>query len=109
MSVVVRKMSVPLTCLEQVRAMIKCCFCQRVSNPFFIQCALCKDTYFCPDCFCAGVTLPSHDISHPYRIPDCLETIVFAKDWSIKEELLLLDGTSNPLTIHTNILSSTLE
>jgi len=38
------------------------------------------------------VTLKPHDPTHSYRLADCLDFPIFAKDWSAQEELLLLEG-----------------
>jgi transcriptional adapter 2-alpha len=70
-----------------------CTFCTRsIHHSFHIQCAECNDVYLCVDCFSAGVNIGNHENHHSYRIPDCLDNPIFAKDWTIKEELLLLEG-----------------
>lgn len=56
------------------------------------QCAECENFDLCADCFCAGVELKPHKNTHAYRVSDNLNFPVFDKDWTAKEELLLLDG-----------------
>jgi transcriptional adapter 2-alpha len=81
------------THLQQLREKLKCSFCTReFQNGFFTKCAVCENILLCQDCFGAGVRLPGHDSTHPYRVSDCLEYPIYAKDWSTREELVLLDG-----------------
>jgi hypothetical protein len=82
----------PLTHLEQARLSVKCSFCTRLIKHFYVQCATCSGIFLCADCFSAKVVLPPHDSSHPYYVARCLERNVFEKDWTLKEELMLLDG-----------------
>lgn len=84
-------MSLPLSFVQS----LKCTFCIRnLDHGFYIQCAECTspEVFLCVDCFSAGVNVGNHENCHSYRVPDCLDMPLFAKDWSIKEELLLLDG-----------------
>jgi hypothetical protein len=72
---------------------MECSFCFRDLNlGFYIQCAECARINLCVDCFSAGVTLENHENYHSYKIPDCLDFPVFAKEWTIKEEIFLLEG-----------------
>lgn len=82
--------------LLRIQNKLKCSFCTKsIGRSLFVQCAVCDNILLCSDCFAAGVILPPHNSSHPYRVAECLEsTTIFAKDWTIKEELLLLDGKS---------------
>lgn len=82
----------PLSHLEQARLSVKCSFCTRIIKHFYVQCATCSGVFLCADCFSAKVVMPPHDSSHPYYVSRCLERSVFEKDWSSKEELMLLDG-----------------
>lgn len=75
----------------------RCCkYCKRdLSRLFYIQCAECEnDLLLCGDCFSVGVEINElgHKNNHKYIVADCLETPLFTKDWSMNEELLLLDG-----------------
>jgi len=49
----------------------------------------------CGDCFVAGVDVPeiNHSSDHRYIVATCLEIPLFSKDWTVSEELALLDGT----------------
>ena len=72
---------------------VLCSYCKRnISLLVRVQCAECSDFRLCGDCFCTGVTLKPHDPTHSYRLADCLDFPIFAKDWSAQEELLLLEG-----------------
>mmetsp|Transcript_16109 Transcript_16109/g.17449 ORF Transcript_16109/g.17449 Transcript_16109/m.17449 type:complete len:565 (+) Transcript_16109:63-1757(+) len=74
---------------------LKCTFCTRgIEHTFYITCAVCTtpEVHLCVDCFSAGVNVGDHENCHPYRVPDCLDMPIFSKDWTIKEELLLLEG-----------------
>jgi hypothetical protein len=82
----------PLSHIEQARVCVKCTFCTKIIKQFYVQCARCSNLFLCADCFTAGVIIPPHDNSHPYFIPYCMDKNMFSSDWSIKEELLLLDG-----------------
>ncbi len=75
-----------------------CTFCTRnIHHSFHFQCAECNDppVFLCVDCFSAGVNVGDHLNTHAYRVPDCLDNPMFAKDWTIKEELMLLDGKND--------------
>lgn len=48
--------------------------------------------FLCGDCFCAGVELGTHKNNHKYKVADCLEYPLFVKDWSVSEELAMLEG-----------------
>ena len=47
----------------------------------------------CADCFAAGAQKYPHENTHDYRVVDCLDMPLFTKDWTINEELMLLEGT----------------
>ncbi|CAM9198537.1 unnamed protein product, partial [Ectocarpus fasciculatus] len=71
-------------------------------------------TETCIDCFCAGAALLPHRPDHPYRVVDCLDFPIFNKDWSAREELLLLEaidrhGAGNWKTIAEYIGTKTLK
>lgn len=70
-----------------------CSYCHKdITLTLKIHCAECDGFTLCSDCFSVGVNLGNHCASHGYRIADCLDCPIFAKDWSISEELLLLEG-----------------
>jgi transcriptional adapter 2-alpha len=83
--------------------LFSCCSCQKdITTQFRLRCAECVETVdLCADCFSVGVTALSvscdHKASHNYRIVDCLDIpSVFNPDWSVAEELLLLEGRTLP-------------
>lgn len=73
-----------------------CSYCRRdITLQCRIKCADCPENIsfqLCVDCFASGINLYPHVNTHNYRVIDCLEDIVFTKDWSANEELLLLEG-----------------
>lgn len=75
------------------RKAVRCSYCIRdVTVQFRVHCAVCPDFQLCHDCFTAGVTLNPHDPSHDYKVADCLDIPIFVKDWTVNDELTLLDG-----------------
>jgi len=71
----------------------KCTNCRRnIARSFSIECAECSNTFLCGDCFCAGVELGTHKNNHKYKVADCLEYPLFVKDWSVSEELAMLEA-----------------
>jgi hypothetical protein len=75
------------------KLIFKCCYCNLdISSLLRIHCAQCSNVQFCSDCFSAGVEIFNHKNNHPYQVVDCIEYPLFTKDWSIAEELLLLEG-----------------
>lgn len=72
----------------------RCNYCRKdVVRSFAIRCAECEDFTLCSDCFSAGVELSPHKNSHKYKVSDCLEFPLFVKDWTVSEELALMEGT----------------
>jgi transcriptional adapter 2-alpha len=72
---------------------VSCSYCGRdVTMLCRVHCAVCPDFKLCNDCFSVGVRLLPHEPSHAYRVVDCLDVPIFAKDWTASEELLLLEG-----------------
>eukprot|EP01041_Mallomonas_annulata_P012575 gene12575-26481_t len=71
-----------------------CCYCMRdITKIPRVRCAVCQpDIDFCADCFAAGVNINDHKNYHGYFVVDCIEQPIFSKDWTISEELLLLEG-----------------
>ena len=70
-----------------------CAYCHRdISFSLKIHCAECTNFTLCSDCFSAGVNLGAHVSSHDYKIADCLDCALFTKEWTISDELLLLEG-----------------
>jgi hypothetical protein len=70
-----------------------CSYCHvDITQYLRIYCNECSNFLLCADCYCAGVELFPHQASHSYRIVDCLHIPIFTKDWTIGEELLLLEG-----------------
>ena len=73
--------------------LIFCEYCHRdISLTLHIKCEECKNFYLCGDCFATGVKLDDHLPTHNYRVADCLEYSMFTKDWSVNEDLMLLEG-----------------
>eukprot|EP01031_Cornospumella_fuschlensis_P009390 gene9390-11532_t len=78
--------------LDRVRNRLKCSFCLRsIGRSFYTECATCSNFYLCLDCFSADVCLPPHEPSHSYKVAENLDMLLFSKDWTIKDELMLLD------------------
>lgn len=70
-----------------------CNYCKReITLHFYVKCAECDNIELCGDCFSSGVKFEKHEPFHNYRVIDCLETSIFTKDWSIHEELMLLEA-----------------
>jgi hypothetical protein len=70
-----------------------CGNCKRdITQQLRIHCAICEDFDLCGDCFSVGASRYPHVNTHDYRVIDCLETPLFTRDWTISEELLLLEG-----------------
>ncbi len=70
-----------------------CNYCHRdVTLSLRFRCNACKDFDLCQDCFSVGVNIYPHTNLHSYKVVDCLDNPIFTKDWSIGEELLLLEG-----------------
>lgn len=65
---------------------------KNITTEFRIRCAECEDYDICADCFSAGHERKQHKNTHAYRVVDCLDKPLFTKDWSINEELMLLEG-----------------
>lgn len=75
------------------RTLYHCSYCHiDITLQLRIKCAECEDFQLCGDCFCAGVELHPHLNTHEYHVVDSLHYPVFSKDWTISEELLLLEG-----------------
>lgn len=70
-----------------------CSYCRiDITQYLKIYCNECINFILCADCFCSGVELYPHKASHSYRVVDCLHHPIFHKDWTMSEELLLLEG-----------------
>jgi len=72
-----------------------CSYCKRDLSPSLFQCRVsCVDCSFeqCADCFAAGAVLYPHLTSHRYKVADCLDFPIFSKEWTAREELLLVEG-----------------
>jgi transcriptional adapter 2-alpha len=70
-----------------------CSYCHvDITQQIRIKCAECADFDLCADCFCSGVELLPHKPSHSYRVVDSTHFPIFSKDWTLGEELLLLEG-----------------
>ena len=86
------------------RSSYVCVYCDRdVSRSFFVHCAECSSNsstgrssrvHLCGDCFLSGGDVPeaNHCSEHSYIVATCLEIPLFSKDWTVSEELALLDG-----------------
>ena len=70
-----------------------CTYCLKdISLLCQVKCLECDNAEFCTDCFCSGVEIDEHLNSHSYRLSDSLDFNLFSPDWTVAEELLLLDG-----------------
>ncbi len=70
-----------------------CKYCFRdITLSIRFCCAECDNMILCENCFLSGVELNKHKKTHNYEVSDCFEGYIFAKEWSINEELLLLEG-----------------
>jgi transcriptional adapter 2-alpha len=71
-----------------------CSYCKKdTSNACRVKCVDCSSSYeSCVDCFAAGAALFPHVATHRYTISDCLDFPLFSKDWTAREDLLLLEG-----------------
>jgi transcriptional adapter 2-alpha len=70
-----------------------CNYCRsNITTEFRVHCAECDDCDMCADCFSSGAMKAPHKNTHSYRIIDCLDFPVFQKDWTMNEELMLLEG-----------------
>lgn len=70
-----------------------CSYCHLdITQYLQILCNECQNFSLCADCYCSGVELYPHKATHSYRIVDCLHYPIFHKEWTIAEELLLLEG-----------------
>ena len=70
-----------------------CSYCKRdISQQLRIHCAVCENFDLCGDCFSTGVSRFPHVNTHDYQVVDSLEVPLFTKDWTIREELALLEG-----------------
>jgi hypothetical protein len=75
------------------KVFFSCSYCQRdITQQIRIQCAVCDHFDLCGDCFAAGVSRYPHVNTHDYRVVDCIDIPIFTFDWTISEELLLLEG-----------------
>ena len=76
-----------------------CKYCTKdITQTFRVRCAECiSEVDLCGDCFAAGVNIDNHKSFHPYFIVDCIEHSIFSKEWTVAEELLLLEGTLIPI------------
>jgi transcriptional adapter 2-alpha len=75
------------------RILHHCSYCHiDITLQLRIKCAECENFHLCGDCFCAGVELHPHLNTHQYHVVDSLHYPIFSKDWTIGEELLLLEG-----------------
>lgn len=63
-----------------------------ISQEIRIRCAVCPDFDLCGDCFAVGAETHPHKNTYDYRIVDCLDVPLFTKDWTINDELLMLEG-----------------
>ena len=71
-----------------------CKYCEKdITQSLRIRCAECDPVVdLCGDCFSVGVSIDHHKGYHDYFVVDCLERPIFAKDWTVNEELELLEG-----------------
>ena len=81
----------------EVGGKLKCYFCKYcerdITSTLRIRCAECMpEMDFCGDCFAVGVEIDDHKATHDYYVSDCLDFPIFTNDWTVSEELLLLEG-----------------
>jgi transcriptional adapter 2-alpha len=81
----------------RLKTMAHCSYCKvDITDEFRAKCVECstEDVPYelCADCFCVGTNATPHKCTHKYRINDCLHVPLFAPNWTVHEELLLLDG-----------------
>ncbi|KAK2953709.1 putative Transcriptional adapter ADA2 [Blattamonas nauphoetae] len=74
-------------------ARVTCDYCGRdLTNSPRIVCKECKEFELCIDCFLVGACLEPHKLSHKYRIVQHLDVPLLDPDWTVEEELILLDS-----------------
>ncbi|OQS03942.1 transcriptional adapter 2-alpha [Thraustotheca clavata] len=80
---------------------VSCQYCTRdLTRLIRITCAECKPEkgplVLCIECFSVGVEeipcAPEHRKDHSYRVSDCLAYSIYEPEWTVDEELLLLEG-----------------
>jgi transcriptional adapter 2-alpha len=77
-----------------------CSYCRRdTTQQCRIKCADCQNIFLCTDCFCSGVEFNTHKPTHPYQINDSLDFPLFFDDWTVAEELLMLEGDQHFLIL----------
>eukprot|EP01038_Epipyxis_sp_PR26KG_P004953 gene4953-6926_t len=80
-------------CDKKIALEFRVSCCDPVCQPQNIkEGEFCLPLQLCGDCFSAGVNVYPHVNTHSYTIPDYLGVPLFTKDWTINEELLLLEG-----------------
>jgi transcriptional adapter 2-alpha len=81
-------------CTGGKNTQFRCSYCELdlSGGKLRFRCAECENFELCQDCFASGAKLYPHEPTHKYLVSDCLDASIFGKDWSIGEELLLLEG-----------------
>ncbi|KAK8881836.1 Transcriptional adapter 2-alpha [Tritrichomonas musculus] len=70
-----------------------CSTCNReIIDENYIQCTFCKGFVQCLECFADGYEKDQHVKEHPVILMDPSTPPVFSKDWTIEEELILLNS-----------------
>ena len=75
-----------------------CEHCQKeINQSMRFHCTTCPHVVLCMDCFTvnasSSTSIPGHDPSeHGYQVSDCLSFPLCSNDWTVGEELLLLEG-----------------
>ena len=70
-----------------------CDYCKKdITAEVRIRCAKCSEFDLCVDCFFVGVETQQHKNDHPYRVIENQQASILSTNWTIEEELLLLEG-----------------
>ncbi|KAK4745295.1 hypothetical protein SAY87_011607 [Trapa incisa] len=70
-----------------------CNYCNKdISGRIRIKCATCPNFDLCIECFSVGAEITPHKSKHPYRVMDNLSFPLLCPDWSVDEEMLLLEA-----------------
>ncbi|KAJ5069713.1 transcriptional adapter 2-alpha [Anaeramoeba ignava] len=73
---------------------ILCKFCNaNITNMIRIICGECENTTICTDCLKEGKEGSGHKSGHKYRIIRPTQTHIFSTEWTMDEEILLLEAT----------------
>mmetsp|Transcript_95480 Transcript_95480/g.164711 ORF Transcript_95480/g.164711 Transcript_95480/m.164711 type:complete len:531 (-) Transcript_95480:353-1945(-) len=71
-----------------------CSYCLTPLNGQRIKCAVCVDFDLCTTCFAVGVEIGGHKKDHCFRLHGEVTEHLLDPEWSIEEEMNLLEGIS---------------